>query len=72
MSKYSNVDGLGHYHDPEPEYTHLQEAMFEATCEAVTDEQIEEWLAGMELDMTIENIEKAVTDIALHKLGWDR
>lgn len=71
MNKYSNVDGLGHYHDPEPRNERMEEGLFMATCEAVPDDQIEEWLASMELEMTIENIEKAVTDIALHKLGWD-
>lgn len=70
MSKYNNLDGLGYNNDLETRIKRIEEEIFTAACERVTDEQIEEWLAGNELEMTLENIESAVTDIAFHKLGW--
>lgn len=45
--------------------------LFDATCEAVTDEDIDRYLEDMELPKTDDNIEKAVTAIATHRLGWD-
>jgi hypothetical protein len=45
--------------------------LFDVACENVTDEEIDEWLDNEELPRTDDNIEKAVTAIAMHRLGWD-
>lgn len=45
--------------------------LFDAACEAVTNEDIDHYLEDMELPKTDENIDKAVHAIALHRLGWD-
>jgi hypothetical protein len=71
MSRHSNVDGLGHYHDPQPRDTHLEEGLYMMMCEAVTNDEIDEWLDDSELPKTSANIDKAVREIALHRLGWD-
>ena len=74
MSKFShsNVDGLGHYHDPDPCDERLEEGLLDMTCESVTDDEIDEWLDNKDLPRTEENINKAVMEIAYDKLGWNK
>lgn len=48
----------------------LEEGLFDMTCEAVTDEEIDQWLEDYELPRNAITIEVAVQRIAYRKLGW--
>lgn len=50
----------------------LEEGLFDMTCEAVTDEEIDQWLEDYELPRNAITIEVAVQRIAYRKLGWDK
>jgi hypothetical protein len=48
----------------------LEEGLFNMTCEAVTEDEIDQWLDDYELPRNDLTIEVAVQRIAYHKLGW--
>jgi len=48
----------------------LEEGLFNMTCEAVTEDEIDQWLEDYELPRNDLTIEVAVQRIAYHKLGW--
>jgi hypothetical protein len=48
----------------------LEEGLFNMTCEAVTEDEIDQWLDEYELPRNDLTIEVAVQRIAYNKLGW--
>ena len=47
-----------------------EEGLFDATCEAITNDEIDDWLEDYELPRNAITIEIAVQRIAYRKLGW--
>jgi excisionase family DNA binding protein len=58
--------------DSQPDYNGSCqiESLFDTTCEAVTNDEIHQWLEDYELPRTEDNIEKGITAISMKKLGW--
>jgi hypothetical protein len=48
----------------------LEEGLYDATCEAITNDEIDNWLEDYELPRNAITIEVAVQRIAYRKLGW--